>query len=333
MADSIKLSVLDLSPVAAARGEARALHETVELARAADRLGYHRFWVAEHHGGGMLASSAPEILIGRIASVTERLRVGSGGMMLPNHAPLRVAEQFKALAALHPGRIDLGIGRAPGTDSMTALAIRRGSARDGEDFPAALAELLCCAGVRQWPAGHPFGQIRAAPFDAPLPPIFLLGSSEHSAALAAAEGFGFAFAAQINPEPAAQVARAYRGAFRPGVEAEPYAIISHNVVVADSDQEAFELAAPARVAYRRMQTGRIGPLPGLREALDEEAALGRAVRESRRVITGSPTRVRQRLDALVKESGVDEVMVMASLDSIEDRVRSLQLLAEAYGIG
>src|SRR3954468_1172351 len=152
--------------------EAQALRDTLELAREAERLGYHRFWLAEHHGGAMVASSSPEIMIGHVAAATNRIRVGSGGVMLPNHSPLHVAEQFKVLEALHPGRIDLGIGRAPGTDQLTAYALRRSGERmDADNFPSELGELLAFAGEREWPANHPFRQVRAAPVDAPLPPV------------------------------------------------------------------------------------------------------------------------------------------------------------------
>src|SRR5919202_1396689 len=194
-----KVSVLDLSPVPAGAPEAQALRNTLDLARHAEGLGYHRYWLAEHHGGAMVASSAPEVLIGHVAGATTRIRVGSGGMMLPNHSPLRVAEQFKVLEALHPGRIDLGIGRAPGTDQLTALAIRRSrQALVADDLPDQLGELLAFAGSREWPADHPFGHVRAAPTEVPLPPVYLLGSSEYSAQVAAVNGFGFAFATHIN---------------------------------------------------------------------------------------------------------------------------------------
>ena len=210
------LSVLDLSPVVAGSTEAQALHDTVALAIEAERLGFHRYWLAEHHGGAMVASSSPEIMIGAVAGATSRIRVGSGGVMLPNHTPLHVAEQFKVLEALHPGRIDLGIGRAPGTDQLTAYALRRDAEKmDADDFPQQLGELLGFAGARPWPANHPFRQVRAAPTDVPLPPVYLLGSSAFSAQVAAANGFGFAFAAHIAPDLAVDVLRLYRERFRP----------------------------------------------------------------------------------------------------------------------
>src|ERR687884_1266910 len=265
------VSVLDLSPVPAGQPEAQALRNTLDLARLAERLGFHRYWLAEHHGGRMVASSAPEVLIGHVADATERIRVGSGGMMLPNHAPLKVAEQFKVLEALHPGRIDLGIGRAPGTDQLTALALRRSrEAMFADDLPDQLGELFAAAGSRPWPAGHPFAHVRAAPVEVPLPPIYLLGSSEYSALVAAQNGFGFAFATHIAPSLAVDVLRLSRAGFRPSPEfAEPYAILAHAALLADDEETARRLSAPARVAFRRLRAGRPGPIPTLAEAIAE----------------------------------------------------------------
>jgi luciferase family oxidoreductase group 1 len=329
------LSVLDLSPVMAGSTEAQALHDTLELARHAERLGYHRFWLAEHHGGAMVASSAPEIMIGRVADATSRIRIGSGGVMLPNHSPLHVAEQFKVLAALHPGRIDLGIGRAPGTDQLTAYALRRDAEKmDADDLPAQLGELLAFAGSRPWPANHPFRQVRAAPVDAPLPPVYLLGSSAFSAQVAAANGFGFGFAAHIAPDLAVDVLRLYRERFKPSDEfPEPYAILAHAALVAEDDEAAQRLAAPSRVAFRRLRAGRPAPIPTVEEALAEEGARPArpgAPPTSNRGIVGSPETVRERLDALLEASAADELMVMTTMHGLEDRVRSYSLLAEAF---
>jgi luciferase family oxidoreductase group 1 len=335
------ISVLDLSPVISGAGEGQALRDTVELARRAEALGYERYWLAEHHGGAMLASSAPEILIGHVADATERIRVGSGGMMLPNHSPLRIAEQFKVLEALHPGRIDLGIGRAPGTDQMTAMALRRSpQAMSGEDFPEQLAELLRFAGLREWPPTHPFAHVRAAPVETPLPPIYLLGSSDFSAQLAAAAGMGFAFAGQINPELSVDALRTYRERFEPSPELpEPLAILSLNVVCAGDDETAQRLAAPARVAFRRLRAGRPTPLPSVEDALAEEEATGSdsagpARRGGRpaRMIVGSPTAVREEMGAVHDASGADELMVMTNMHALADRMRSYELIAEAWGI-
>lgn len=324
------VSVLDLSPVAAGSSEGQALRDTIALARHAERLGYHRYWLAEHHGGAMVASSSPELMIGQIAAATDRIRVGAGGVMLPNHSPLRVAEQFKVLSALFGGRIDLGIGRAPGTDQMTALALRRSrEAMRADDFSEQLGELLAFAGVRPWPEGHPFSHVRAAPFEAPLPPIHLLGSSDHSAQLAAAAGLGFAFAAHINPDFATDALRLYRQRFEPSeLFAAPSAILAHAVIVAPTDAEAHELAAPARVAFRRLRAGRPTPLPSVADALAEEGPA--EPRPSTRMITGAPETVRERLGELLARSGADELIAMSNLHDFGDRVRSFELLAAAF---
>lgn len=327
------ISVLDLSPVAAGSTEAQALRETIELAGDAERLGYTRYWLAEHHGGAMVASSSPELMIGAVAAATETIRVGSGGVMLPNHSALRVAEQFKVLGALHPDRIDLGIGRAPGTDQMTALALRRSrEAMAADDFPAQLGELFAFSGEKDWPAGHPFSHVRAAPVDVPLPPIYLLGSSEYSAQLAASAGLGFAFATHINPELAVDALRLYRERFVPSDRLEePYAILAHAVLCAESDERARELAAPSRVAFRRLRAGRPTPLPSVEDALAEEGPQppsppGRAGR----MIVGAPETVRERADELLTQSGADELMTMTNVHALADRRRSLELVAEAF---
>jgi len=328
------ISVLDLSPVAAGRTEADALRETIELAGDAERLGYTRVWLAEHHGGAMVASSSPELMIGAVAAATDRIRVGSGGVMLPNHSALHVAEQFKVLNALHPDRIDLGIGRAPGTDQVTALALRRSrEAMSVDDFPAQLGELLAFSGEKEWPQGHPFTHVQAAPVDVPLPPIHLLGSSEYSAQLAAASGLGFAFAAHINPEMAIDSLRLYRDGFKPSPRlAEPHAILAHAVLCADDDDRAWELAAPARVAFRRLRAGRPTPLPTVEDALMEEGpgTPRPAAGGPQRMIVGSPATVRDALDELLSRSGADEVMTMTNVHDIADRRRSLELVAEAF---
>jgi luciferase family oxidoreductase group 1 len=328
------ISVLDLSPVAAGRSEADAARETVALGGEAERLGYARFWLAEHHNGGMVASSAPEIMIAAIAARTERIRVGSGGMMLPNHTPLHVAEQFRVLEALYPRRIDLGIGRAPGTDGMTALALRRGARDLNPELPDQLAELFAFAGVRPWPQGHPFAGVSAAPAGVPLPPVYLLGSSDFSARLAASAGLAFAFAGQINPAAAVDVLRLYRESFQPSeLRSEPLAILCHHVLCAEDDRVAIELAAPARVAFRRLRAGRPTPLPSVEDALAED----RPYRppddiESMRIVLGAPATVREILDELLSRSGADELMVMTSAHGYEQRLRSFELLAEAYGL-
>src|SRR5450631_306510 len=229
------LSVLDLSPVTTGGSGAVALRNSIDLARLADRLGYTRYWVAEHHNLPSVASSAPDIMIGQIAALTERIRVGSGGVMLPNHAPLMVVERFKILEALFPGRIDLGLGRAPGTDPVTSYALRRRQdAVSDDDFLERFQELLLLES-RAFPANHPFHSVRAMPADIPLPPIWLLGSSGYSAELAAAVGAGYSFAHHFANHDAVAAMRSYRDHYRPSPQRErPYAILAVHVVSADT---------------------------------------------------------------------------------------------------
>src|SRR4051794_5833240 len=240
----LRLSVLDVSPIPSGSTAAEALRHTLDLARLADALGYTRYWLAEHHNSAGIASSAPEVMIGHVASVTSRLRVGSGGVMLPNHSPLKVAEWFRVLEALHPGRIDLGLGRAPGTDGLTAFALRRSrEAMAVDDFPEQLAELLGYLG-EDLPAEHPFSQIVAVPQGVPMPPVWLLGSSDFGARAAAAYGLGFAFAHHINPSFALPALRLYREGFKPVANLPaPQAILGVSVITAPSDEEAEHLAA------------------------------------------------------------------------------------------
>src|ERR1041384_2977660 len=235
----IPLSILDLVPVRSGATAADAMHEAVDLARMAERLGYTRYWFAEHHGMAGIGSSAPEILIAHIAAATERIHVGSGGIMLPNHAPLRIAEVVHTLEALHPGRIDLGIGRAPGTDPATSRALRP---FDAEQFPQQVEELIALSS-RSYPAGHAFGSIRVVPHDVSLPPIWILASSGATAAFAGANGFGYGFARHFSPSPPGPPIRAYRDAFRPSQQfPQPHVILGVAVVCADTMEEADYLA-------------------------------------------------------------------------------------------
>ncbi len=330
----LRLSVLDLSPVPSGSTGAQALRNTLDLARLAESLGYHRYWLAEHHNAAGLASSVPEVLIGHVAAVTSRLRVGSGGVMLPNHAPLKVAETFRVLEALHPRRIDLGLGRAPGTDSLTALALRRSrEALAADDFPEQLAELLAFL-EDDFPDDHPFRRIVAIPEGVAPPPLWLLGSSGYSAQLAAAVGLGCAFAHHIHPEPAVDALRLYRARFRPSTRnAEPQALIATAVVCAETDAEADELARSFDLAWLRIRQGARGAYPSVAEATDypytgEERAFVRGNRE--RLFVGSPGAVHERLSRLAREAGVDEVMVLSMIHDHAARRRSYELLAEAF---
>ena len=263
----IPLSLLDLSPVSAGSSGATALRNSLDLARLADRLGYTRYWVAEHHNLASIASSAPDIMIGQIAAATERMRVGSGGVMLPNHAPLMVAERFKVLEALFPGRIDLGLGRAPGTDPVTSYALRRRQDAGGDDdFLQRFQELLLFESSA-FPEGHPFRAVHAMPQDVKLPPIWLLGSSGYSAQLAGIVGAGFSFAHHFADYDPASAMLSYREAFKPSATRPiPYAILACAAVCADTDREAQRLASTIDLNFVRRQRGEYLPLASPEEA-------------------------------------------------------------------
>jgi len=252
----LDLSVLDVSPVSSGSNGAQALRNTLELARLADRLGFERYWLAEHHNLPTIASSAPEIMIGHVANVTEKIRVGAGGIMLPNHAPLKVAEAFRVLEALHPGRIDLGIGRAPGTDPVTATALRR--SEDGlgaDDFPERFSELLAFSGDG-FPKDHPFRSVVAMPSDIELPPIWLLGSSGYSATAAGQMGFGYAFASHFSPADPAPAMHAYRENFESSKDfGRPSAILAVAVICGETGEHAQRLASSMELAWVRMRSG------------------------------------------------------------------------------
>ena len=331
---SLSLSVLDLSPVVSGSTAVQALQNTLDLARRVDTLGFTRYWLAEHHSIPSIASSAPEIMIGHVAAVTTHMRIGSGGIMLPNHVPLKVVETFHMLEALHPGRIDLGIGRAPGSDQVTAYAFRRGKeSLSGEDFPAQLAELLAFA-LNEFPDDHPFRHIIAVPAGVPLPPIWLLGSSGYSAQLAAEWSLGFAFAHHINPHNAVAAIQSYRQNFSSAAHAaHPQAILAVSVICAETDAEAELLASSMQLSWVRLRTGRPSPLPSPTEAMayvytPAEQELVRAHRAHR--IAGSPATVRAQIDQLVEQTGADEVMVTTMVHDHAARVRSYELLAAAF---
>ena len=329
-----QLSVLDLSPISTGSTSAQALRNTVDLAQLADELGYTRYWLAEHHNTRLIASSVPELMIGHVANATKRIRVGSGGVMLPNHSPLHVAETFRVLEALHPGRVDLGLGRAPGTDTVTALALRRSrQAVFSDDFPQQLDELLSFLSD-DFVEEHPFRDVKAMPADVGTPETWLLGSSDFSAQLAAKLGLGFAFAHHIQPSPAIASLRMYRDYFRPSKYfAEPKALVGVSVVCAETDESAAELARPIELGLLRLRQGRLGQLPSVAEATDyrytaEERQLIASNRD--RVFIGSPTTVRERLATLADQAGVSEIMVTSLIHDHGDRRRSYELLAEAF---
>src|SRR5690606_9968125 len=259
----LALSVLDLAPVGTGSTASQALRHTTELATLAERLGYVRYWFAEHHNMPSIASSSPEVLIAHVAAATRRIRVGAGGIMLPNHAPLRIAEAFHTLEALHPGRIDLGIGRAPGTDPVTSAALRP---FDAEQFPAQLNELIALS-TRAFPDNHPFRSVRVVPDDVVLPPIWSLGSSGASARLAGALGLGYGFASHFSLTSPVPAIKAYRESFRPSRWfQESHVILGVSVICAPTDEEAEYLAKSHDLTRVRLHRGELGPLPTPEEA-------------------------------------------------------------------
>jgi luciferase family oxidoreductase group 1 len=316
----IPLSVLDLAPVSSGRTTPDAMRESIALAQHVERLGYGRVWVAEHHGMPGIASSAPAVLIGALAAATSRIRVGSGGVMLPNHPPLVVAEQFGMLEALHPGRIDLGLGRAPGTDQRTASLLRRG---DADDFVGELALL------RAFFEG-PVEGISAVPAEGNAPEFWLLGSSGYSAQLAGMLGLPFAFAHHFSGHNTLPALDLYRSSFRPGVLTEPYAMVCASVLLADSYDDARRLALPGALSFVTLRQGLPGVLPSVAEAeaypwTDRE----RAFAEDRLAgqILGSPTEAAQQLTRLLADTQADELMVTTTAHGFADRLRSYDLLA------
>jgi luciferase family oxidoreductase group 1 len=330
------LSVLDLSPVTTATPGSAALRNSLDLARLADRLGYKRYWLAEHHNLASIASSAPEIMIGRIAAATTRIRVGSGGVMLVNHAPLMVAERFKVLEALFPGRIDLGLGRAPGTDPVTSYALRRRQdVREGDDFLERFQELLLLE-RGGFPQNHPFRAVHAVPADVALPPVWLLGSSGYSAELAAAVGMGFAFAHHFAEHDAIGPMLSYRAHFKPSETLlAPYAILAVAAIAADTDAEAERIAVSADLNFVRRAKGEYLPLASPEEAaaypyaeIDRE----RIARQRERLVVGGVESVKSRLTALIEATRADELMITTMAYDHAARLHSYELLAEAFAI-
>jgi luciferase family oxidoreductase group 1 len=333
---SYRLSVLDVSPVASGSTSSDALRNTLDLAQLTDHLGFTRYWLAEHHNTPLIASSAPEIMIGHVASVTKNIRVGSGGMMLPNHAPLKVAETFRVLEALHPGRVDLGIGRAPGTDPLTALALRRSrEALGADDFPARLNDLLTFLD-HGFPQGHPLERIRAMPDDVPMPEVWLLGSSDFSAELSAQMGLRFAFAHHIAPWPAIGALRLYREHFQPSeFLAQPESLIGVSVICAETEARAEELSRPLALTLLRFRSGKMARFPSIEEATNykfspEELQIVEMNRD--RSFVGTPEKVHAQLTTLADRAGVDEIMITTMTHEHADRRRSYELLAEAFGL-
>jgi luciferase family oxidoreductase group 1 len=324
----IPLSVLDLAPITEGGTPALAFQRTLDLARHAEGWGYRRFWLAEHHNMPSVASAATAVLVGFVAAGTSSIRVGSGGVMLPNHAPLVVAEQFGTLETLYPGRIDLGLGRAPGTDMLTARALRRNLTGGVDTFPQDVQELQ--AYFREPVPGQ---RVRAIPGAGLAVPIWLLGSSLYSAQLAAALGLPFAFASHFAPDHLLDALRLYRSSFQPSAALErPYAMAAINVVAADDDDEARQLATSVQQLFLDLQRGRPGPLPPPVDSVEamatpaEAAGLAHVMTYA---VVGGPERVRRGLEAFIAQTGVDELMVTAQVFEHAARLRSFELTAAA----
>ncbi len=326
----LRLSIVDQSPISEGSTGADALHNTLDLARLADDLGYHRYWVAEHHGTPMLACASPEVLIGPIAAGTERIRVGSGGVMLPHYSPLAVAENFSILSALYPDRIDLGIGRAPGTDQLTMLALQRDRSRPApDDFPAQLTELLAYLEDRM-PPDHPFARLAALPGQPGKPEVWLLGSSPQSAIWAAELGLPYCFADFINPN-GPEIVADYRRRF---VDSErlsaPLVAVASSALAAETDEEAERLASSGRMAFSLMRQGRLIKVPPVEQALSFLANRPpNPAGPSRRAVIGSPDTVRRGLEEVTAEYGAQELFVVTITHGHQERRRSYELIAEA----
>jgi luciferase family oxidoreductase group 1 len=306
----VRISVLDQSPIPEGSTGPDALRNTIDLAQLADRLGYTRYWVAEHHGGAMLAGPSPEVLIGPIASATERIRVGSGGVMLPHYSPLKVAESFSLLAGLFPGRIDLGLGRAPGTDQLTMFALQRDRRQASpDDFPQQMAELMGYLNDTL-PDGFPFRRLAGALPGLPeKPEVWLLGSSHQSAIWAGEWGLPYAFADFINP-----------------AGADPAEIVCVSAICADTDEEAERLASSGRMAFSMLRQGRPIPVPPVEKAL--RYLDGRPAPSGRRAVLGSPETVKRELEAIAQAYKAEEVMIVTITHDHAARRRSYELIAE-----
>lgn len=332
MNDSIAVSLLDLASIFEGRTERETLERSVRIAQFAESLGYKRFWMGEHHNLPSIASTAPDLMAMRVADSTETIHVGSGGVMLPNHASLLVAERFLTLEAFHPGRIDLGLGRANGTDPLTARAIRRDEAAD---FDSQLVEL---AGFMDGnlPAQHPFSQITAHPQLDRRPPFYILGSSLSSAHLAASRGEPYVFASHFSPGALVPAIRAYRDNFRPGAIHEPYTIVAATVFIAQTESAAHEMASSSTLAYVNGASGQPSVIPSLETVrqhawTQQESALAESLNQTR--LVGDQGQVAEQLRGLVAATGADEIMVTASIDDEDAYRSSLALVAESAARG
>jgi luciferase family oxidoreductase group 1 len=327
----LKLSVLDQAPISQGMTPAQALRNSLDLAQHAERLGYERYWVAEHHGTPALACASPEALIGPIAASTSRIRVGSGGVMLPHYSPLKVAETFSMLSGLHPGRIDLGIGRAAGTDPKTTLALQRDRrTASPDDFPQQLVELLAYL-EDDMPEEHPFRRLTALPGLPETPELWLLGSSPQSAIWAAELGLPYAFADFINPQ-GAELARLYREAFAPSKTlAKPRTVVAVWALCAETDEEAKRLSASSRMMFTLFFRGQLIAIPPVETALEFMAAQPPSEMK-RRTIVGSPSTVRKGIEEAAAEYEAEEVMIVTITYEHEARKKSYELIAREFGV-
>jgi luciferase family oxidoreductase group 1 len=332
---TLKLSILDQSPIVSGHTPQQAIRETIRLAQAAEKLGYSRYWLAEHHAIAALADPCPEILVARVAAETSIIRVGTGGVLLPYYSPFKVAEQFRMLEALYPGRIDLGIGRAPGGDQMTALAMGEGHYTGADRFPEQVQFLVAYLDDAL-PKDHPFARVKAMPAGPTSPEVWLLGSSDYSGALAAELGLRFAFAQFISADGGDMVMRAYRGQFKPSPrESTPHSLLCVFVICAETTELAERLARTVDLRRLNMDYGVNAPVPTLQEAESypyTEADRRRIAHHRRRVVLGTPEVVREKLIALQAASEADELMVITVIGDYDARLRSYELLAPAFDL-
>jgi luciferase family oxidoreductase group 1 len=332
---NLRLSVLDQSPIICGHAPAQAVAETVKLARAADALGFHRYWLAEHHAVAALADPCPEVLLTRVASATERIRVGTGGVLLPYYSALKVAEVFRMLEALFPGRIDLGLGRAPGGDMRTAQALSSGAYSAADRFAEQVQDLVGFLDDAL-PPDHPYAQVKAMPAGPAAPPVWLLGSSDYSGALAAALGLRFAFAHFISAQGGDQVTRAYRARFQPSArENAPHAVVCAFVICAESAAEAEKLAACVDLRRLQMAQGLNTPIPTLAQAESQtysERELAYIRSQRARAVIGDPSQVRERLLQLREAFDADELMILTITGDYASRLKSYELLAREFAL-
>ncbi len=333
---ALRLSILDQSPIINGHTAAQAVQETIKLARAADQLGFHRYWLAEHHSLMALADPCPEIVVARVAAETARIRVGTGGVLLPHYSPLKVAEQFRMLEALYPQRIDLGIGRAPGGDRATAMAMGQGQYSNAEDFPEQVRFLVAYLDDTM-PAGHPFAKVKAQPLGPTAPPVWLLGSSDYSGALAAQLGLNFAFAHFISADGGDIVMRDYKRKFEPSArEPKPQALLTVFAICAETDAEAERRAVSIDLRRLNMDYGLNQPVPTQAEAESRQyndAEKQRIAFNRRRLVFGAPATVKARLLALKEQFEADELMIITITGAYETRLESYTLIAKAFGLG